>query len=189
MNTIVRIAEPGDAMEVARVHVKAWQVAYRGLMADAYLDAIDPAQRAATYDFSHRDSTKPRTIVAAKGRAILGFATTAPASDLDGLRCGELCALYVDPACWGEGVGRALIAAARSHLADAGFGTAVLWVLAGNTRADTFYRRDGWRPDGVSRTLSVWGVTVDEVRYVRSFFEPVGKDRAPRVPLAPVSPR
>lgn len=177
VNTVVRIAEPGDAMAVARVHVKAWQVAYRGLMPDAYLDAIDPEQRAPRYDFSHCDPTKPKTIVAAKGRAILGFATTAPAPDLDGLRCGELCALYVDPECWGEGVGRALIAMARSHLADAGYGTAVLWVLAGNRRADRFYRRDGWRPDGVSRTAPVWGVTIDEVRYVTSLAR--GRHRTP----------
>ena len=29
---ILRPAEPEDAMPVARVHVRAWQVAYRGLM-------------------------------------------------------------------------------------------------------------------------------------------------------------
>jgi hypothetical protein len=48
-----------------------------------------------------------------------------------------------------------------------GFRNAVLWVLAGNVRADGFYRIDRWVPDGLRRTDSVWGVTVDEVRYRR----------------------
>jgi hypothetical protein len=36
----LRRAEPADAMEVARVHVRSWQVAYRGLLPDAYLDGL-----------------------------------------------------------------------------------------------------------------------------------------------------
>jgi hypothetical protein len=51
---------------------------------------------------------------------------------------------------------------------DLGFRNAVLWLLAGNARADRFYRIDGWAPDGPARTDSVWGVTVDEVRYRRA---------------------
>lgn len=33
---IVRPALPEDALSVARVYVRSWQVAYRGLMPDAY---------------------------------------------------------------------------------------------------------------------------------------------------------
>ena len=35
---LLRPAEPADAMDVARVHVRAWQVAYRNLLPDEYLD-------------------------------------------------------------------------------------------------------------------------------------------------------
>jgi GNAT superfamily N-acetyltransferase len=80
---------------------------------------------------------------------------------------GELCALYVDPDHWGEGLGVALVAAARAHLAEAGFRHAVLWVLAGNVRADRFYRKDGWLPDGVQKTDEIWGITVEDFRYRR----------------------
>ena len=50
----------------------------------------------------------------------------------------------------------------------AGFAEAVLWVLAGNERAQRFYRADGWHADGGRREEVVWGVRADEVRYVRS---------------------
>jgi GNAT superfamily N-acetyltransferase len=167
MNTVVRIAEPDDAMAVARVHVNAWRMAYRTLLPAAYLDGLRPEERAARYDFSHSDPLKPRTIVATSGGDIAGFATIAPAQDFKGCGWGELCALYVDPACWGQGVGRTLVATARSYLAEAGFQTAVLWIVTGNVRADRFYRRDGWTPDGVDRRVPVWGITIDEVRYSR----------------------
>jgi GNAT superfamily N-acetyltransferase len=155
-------------MTVARLHVRTWQAAYGALLPEAYLRELRPEERAAKYDFSRSDPSKPRTIVATLGGDIQVFATTAPGpSDHDAPQCGELCALYVAPEWWGRGVGRSLVAAARSHLAEVGFDTAVLWVLAGNTRADGFYRRDGWMPDGVERKVRVWGITIDERRYVR----------------------
>jgi len=36
----VRAAEPADASEIARLHVRSWQVAYRGLLPDACLDGL-----------------------------------------------------------------------------------------------------------------------------------------------------
>ena len=43
---LLRDAQPFDADAVARVHVQTWQVAYRGLLPDAYLDALRPEDRA-----------------------------------------------------------------------------------------------------------------------------------------------
>jgi len=103
---------------------------------------------------------------------IHGFATTAPSRDLDLPDHGELCALYVDPAQWGRGIGAALVTAARARLFELGFRKAFLWILAGNVRAERFYQRDRWVPDGVSRTDSVWAVTVNEVRYQRGLEAP-----------------
>ena len=159
-------------MAVARVHVRSWQVAYRGLLPNEYLDQLRPEDRAQRYDFETRDPRKPRTIVAEEGAAIQGFATTMPSRDADLMDHGELCALYVDPELWGRGIGVALIKAARTHLFAAGFQSALLWVLRGNDRATRFYARDGWTADGQSRTDSVWGVTVNEVRYQRGLEAP-----------------
>jgi hypothetical protein len=66
-----------------------------------------------------------------------------------------------------SGIGMVLLSAARACLFGLGFRNAVLWVLAGNVRVDGFYRVDQWVPDGLRRTDSLWGVTVDEVRYRR----------------------
>lgn len=166
----IRLATPTDAPAVARVHVRAWQVAYRGLLPDAHLDALRPEERAARYTFDDPDPRRPRTVVAVGDGAageILGFATTGPARDQAQVGRGELMALNVDPAHWNKGVGRALIAAAREHLARSGYREAELWVLDGNQRAYRFYAADGWAPDGSKRTETVWGVRLTDLRYTR----------------------
>jgi ribosomal protein S18 acetylase RimI-like enzyme len=164
---LLRAARPEDADAVARTHVRTWQVAYRGLLPDSCLDSLRPEERARRYTFGSPDPQQPATIVAEEGDQILGFATTMPARDPACAGQGELAGLYVDPAAWGRGIGRALIAAARAQLVERGFTSAVLWVLVGNTRAQRFYEADGWRPDGGRRTEQVWGATVDDLRYRR----------------------
>jgi GNAT superfamily N-acetyltransferase len=164
----LRPAEPGDASSVALVHVRAWQAGYRNLLPDEYLDGLRPEERARRYNFASPDPLQPATLVAEEAGQICGFATSAPARDCDAKDCGELWALYVDPAHWGRGIGAALVSAARARLAELGFRHAVLWVMAGNTRAERFYRLDGWAPDGLCRTESVWGAVADELRYRRA---------------------
>jgi GNAT superfamily N-acetyltransferase len=165
---LLRPAEPEDAMGVARVHVRSWQAGYRGLLPDAYLDGLRAEERAERYNFASEDMREPATIVALDGEVICGFVTTAPARDSDLPEYGELFALYVDPEWWGRGVGAALISAARERLLELRFRNAALWLLAGNARAERFYSIDGWLPDGLSRTDTVWGVTVNEVRWRRA---------------------
>jgi GNAT superfamily N-acetyltransferase len=164
----LRPAVPDDAMAVALVHVRAWQAAYRGLMPGDYLAGLRPEDRAQRYDFANLEPTRPRTLVALEADTILGFATVSPARDEDAAGHGELCALYVEPDCWGRGIGQALAAAARAELYGLGFRNASLWVLTGNARAERFYRADGWTRDGSHRARQIWNVTVETVRYSRA---------------------
>ena len=166
---LLRPAEPADAMAVARVHVRAWQAAYRNLLPAEYLDSLKPEDRSQRYTFGGTDPRQPMTTVAVDDRGtICGFATTCAARDGDVPGYGELAAIHVDPDCWGRGVGVALLAASRAFLLDSGFSRAILWVLVGNTRAERFYLKDGWAPDGTQRTDTVWGVQVNDLRYRRT---------------------
>jgi ribosomal protein S18 acetylase RimI-like enzyme len=168
MTVTVRRAEPADALAVARVHVRSWQVGYRGVLPDDYLDGLLPEDRAARYTFGDLSPERPATFVAVEDDIVRGFVTTGPSRDDDTREFGEVHALYVDPPAWGSGVGRALMEDARHRLQRAGFRDAQLWVLVGNERAQRFYRADGWTPDGTRRQDQIWGVDVDEVRFRRS---------------------
>jgi len=163
--TEVRAAVPADAHDVARVHVRSWQSAYRGLIAQQYLDGLKPEVWASRYTFGRMGLQVPSTLVAVDRSTICGLATTGLCRDGDLPNCGELMALYVDPGYLRTGVGRLLVAAARERLRGVGVGKAVLWVLDGNARARRFYERDGWGFDGTRRTSTYGEVPAEEVRY------------------------
>ena len=152
---MIRPAVPGDELAVARIHVRAWQNGYRGLLPDAYLDSLRAEDRAARYTFGVPGA--PITSVAIDGD-VLGFVT---------IKDDELAALHVDPDAWRRGIGSALLAHARTQLSSAGLSRAWLHVLAGNARARSFYERDGWHVTGEPSREVVWGVEVEELRYER----------------------
>lgn len=73
---------------------------------------------------------------------IRGFAAADP-------RDGSIWALFTDPAAEGRGVGKALLPYALDDLKAAGWDRAHLSTAPG-TRADSFYRRQGWEPAGLT---------------------------------------
>jgi ribosomal protein S18 acetylase RimI-like enzyme len=162
----VRPAAAADAAAMGRLHVRAWQAAYRGQMPDDFLDGLRAEDRSAGWErYLSRGPARTAVLVAEQAGGVTGFASVGPAEDPQGI--GELYAINVDPAHWGTGAGRALLVAAQAELARLGFDEAVLWVLPGNARARRFYELGGWVADGARRTADVLGVTVPEVRYRR----------------------
>ena len=61
---LLRPAQPPDARAIARVHVRAWQQGYAGILPASYLNQLRPEDRAEKYDLSHADPSHPHTIVA-----------------------------------------------------------------------------------------------------------------------------
>ena len=166
----IRRALADDALGVARVHVRSWQAAYRGLLPDLYLDQLDVERRRVGWTQTIAETDWPRscTLVAAEANAnVVGFAHVGPArdDDADPVVVGELAAIYALPEVWGSGVGRRLMAAAVNVLRDASFAEAILWVLEGNDRAQRFYEIGGWQLDGAAKDIVIADTPLAEVRY------------------------
>ena len=168
----IRPARLEDVPEIAVVHVRSWQAAYRGLLPQAYLDGLDPSQRTGQWEqiLSAAGWSRDGTLVADAGGPLSGFVSYGPArdDDADSRLAGEIYAIYLVPAAWDEGIGRQLMEAALGCLAEAGFGQAILWVLDSNVRARRFYEAGGWLADGTAKGDDSFGVPMTEVRYRRS---------------------
>lgn len=164
---VIRRAKPEDAHEVARVHVRSWQEAYRGLLPDDFLEALRPEDRARRYTFDAETPGAPYTLIALERERVLGFATTGPARDRDAPGLAELYALYVDPGAWGMGVGGRLHERALERMRELGHEQAILWVLKGNQQAARFYSARGWTRDGARRWEEPYGVRSRVIRYRR----------------------
>ena len=167
----IRPATGNDAAGIAEVHVAAWRAAYALIVPEAVLVGLDVERRAARWRGILADLDQgSRVFVALWEGRVCGFAGIG--RDRGGLDVGELTALYVDPALWGRGIGRGLLAAAEASLAAEGFSEAVLWVLAGNQRGRAVYGRFGWTADGTETDLDFDGVPVPEVRYRKVLGKP-----------------
>jgi ribosomal protein S18 acetylase RimI-like enzyme len=162
-----RFATLADVDEIARLHVEAWQSAYRGHMPDAYLDGLDSSKRAAMWS---KVIAEPASIVlvATAAEALVGFCSLLPSRDPDaGRTVGEVTAIYVDPALWRAGVGSSLIAATFDSARQRGFTEVTLWVLTSNASARAFYEARGFRTDGQTKTEQRPGFSIHETRYRR----------------------
>ncbi len=176
--TVIRSARVVDAAQIAVVHVRSWQGAYRGLLPQAYLDGLDPAQRVGRWERvlaeaqaqGEADIGRVGVLVADACGRLLGFASYSASrdDDADPRRTGEIGAIYLLPGAWGKGIGKRLMGAALACLTEDGYSQATLWVLDSNARARRFYEAGDWFADGARKLDESRGFPITQVRYRRS---------------------
>lgn len=164
---IIRQAALSDVDAIARVHVKAWQTAYRGLMPDAYLDTLDESKRAAMWAKAVEQGAM-LVLVATSGDTLVGFCSLLPSRDADATpNVGEIVAIYVDPAFGRCGFGSSLVEGIVEAARLRNFTELTLWVLTDNAPARQFYEARSFNTDGHTKTEERWGFPLHETRYRR----------------------
>jgi L-amino acid N-acyltransferase YncA len=168
----VRPARVGDAVEMARVHVRCWREAYRGLMPASVLD--DPGLPAARERLWVAALTEERyrayrTAVAERAGEVVGIALSGPPPEAGAAWARQLYVLYVAAAEHGSGAGRALLRAVVEPTESA-----VLWVADPNPRAQAFYRKHGFAADGTVQD----GHHIREIRMIRAGSRSVSSDQS-----------
>ena len=185
----IRPATPYDAQAVARIRVQGWRFAYQGLISQDYLDSLSVAEdtermRGYLSQFPQNsplsrsefvqgsgDGEKRSFMLAVRGNAVLGFCRFSATPDkidrADRATPGEtmngrLHALYIDPGALGQSIGHTLMNHALSTFAAWGCERATLWVLEGNSRAISFYERQGWRCTGATKVDQPFGLCLVE---------------------------
>ena len=180
---VIRAGSVADAAQIAAVQRDGWFAAYEGIIPAEIIDRVTAPDDGARVRQSFRTRPWQRMLVAVAagqerpGTAVVGYASFGPETDVLGApwphplstdgeerRVAELYALYVHPAWWSTGTGRALMERVLARSAGAGYSSITLWVLRDNERARRFYERAGFAPDGATNVLtSLAGVL--ELRY------------------------
>ena len=163
----VRKAKVEDASGIAFVHVRSWQVAYRGHMPDEFLDGLDVEKRTNMWRELTQHPDKIILVAEDNESNIDGFSALGSSRDSDANpNTAEVSAIYVHPAKWGKGIGRALLSASLDQVRKREFHQVTLWVLEANQRARSFYESFGFIQDGAIKDDDHWKTfAVREVRY------------------------
>jgi GNAT superfamily N-acetyltransferase len=166
MEPVIRRAELADAAAGAWCHLTCWREAYAGILDPDRLaeKTSDLEQRTERWAELLADGVAVWIAVnpdqaAPMADQVIGFSWPGPCRDDDAPTPLELYAIYVRKDWWGTGLGERLLDVAI------GWDAASLWVLEGNHRAQAFYRRHGFAPDGRRVDEPFYGVP--EIRMVR----------------------
>jgi ribosomal protein S18 acetylase RimI-like enzyme len=162
---MIRDATPADGAALARLWVRTWRWAYRGMLSDAFLAGLDEAEREREFVAGMERGFHRLRIIESAG-VTAGFSLAGKARDPElPAQVGEMLAINLDPDFIGKGLGRRLLAATVDDLRAAGFNEAVLWVLTENARARRFYEIAGWQGDGTTYTDTWRGQDFLQIRY------------------------
>lgn len=123
-----------DAGPIARVHVLAWQEAYRGILPDEFLASLSVDRRRDMWATQLADPALASGIfvIAAEEGEVLGFSSAGPARGEGTGFEGELYAIYLLAPHQRRGFGRALFHASADFLRRKGLRSMMLWVLKDN---------------------------------------------------------
>lgn len=144
MPATIRLATPHDAPAIAQVRVMSWRTTYRGMIPAAYLDAMRVEDSAALWERVLTASPNTtNTFVAEADGTVVGFASglmlAEPKLGFD----AELSAVYLEREWQRQGIGARLVGnVARAQQAH-GASSLIVWVIAGNKAARSFYERLG----------------------------------------------
>ena len=162
----IRAAGLADAGAIAQLHARSWQIAYRGILSEDFLQGPLPENRRVLWHTRLSDADRPDQFVLVDDEAgtIRGFA------------CGFLQAdpewgclldnLHVVPALKGRGLGRQLMAAVAERVLRANPGGRLhLWAYEQNMAARRFYERLGGVVTACHAEPALDGTEVNAVRY------------------------
>lgn len=161
---IIRATETA-ADDMGYVHAASWQAAYKDLISEEILETFTPENRAEIFRDAIRN--RPEEYYLFKidekpaGLAMLNKSHEPEASSLD----GEIYGFYFVPDYWGQRYTHEAFQFSIDRLFEIGYENIFIWVLQDNIRAQRFYRKFNFEPDGKEETIDI-GKPLVEVRYV-----------------------
>jgi ribosomal protein S18 acetylase RimI-like enzyme len=154
---VVRQATPADLDAMVDVHTRARAAYYTagGLAGtdDVIGSAADDVARRAGWARLIEPSTAGTAMCAVAAGQVVGVVSMGPpfASHVDPATTAQLRQIHVAPGRWGRGIGSLLHDAFVRYLERSALTAGVVEAWERNARAQAFYRRHGWHPDGHRR--------------------------------------
>ena len=163
----IRPAREDEIPIIAAIHRTGWQTGYRGMVPDQILDGVRLDD--VVGDWHRRWAAPPEDgheVHVAESVGVVGFCSLRLHHSAGG-PIGEVQNVHVLPEHRSLGIGAQLLTRAESRLRGRGCAEAFLWVIRDNDRAQRFYERQGWAPDGAVKSEPWEWFPVVELRFRR----------------------
>ncbi len=148
MNITIRNARSEDAAAIAKVNIASWHSTYRGLIADATLDAMKPENYLLKWNTILTTSSEKSDscfVVENEASEIVGYTLSGKNLREKFRFDAELYAIYLLKEYQGQGIGKKLFLCSIEESKRQGFVSILLFVLSSNTGSRTFY--ESFNPD------------------------------------------
>lgn len=153
--------------DVAEIHTRSWQYAYKNIISKEFLDSIDVHKREKNWSKGIIDHPSVIRLVIEEDLQILGFAcglenrfkNIVPECE------GELWAIYLNPNQTRKGAGTKLFEEFGNILKQKNMLSFCVWVLEKNLIARSFYEKIGGKISDARKTFEIDSQKLDEVCY------------------------
>lgn len=162
MDITIRLASPSDALDMAEVHMRSWEVAYKDIIPAAYIREKN-ATRPALYKRVITEENTDAYVIQCDGKTV-GIMRIAPPQDDDVADAAyELHYIYLHPDYFRRGIGTKATEFAFDTVRSLCKRAMTLWVLEENVNSIRFYEKCGFVADGKTRS-SEYGTAGGSIR-------------------------
>ena len=143
----IRLAVPSDAPDMAEVHMRSWDVAYKNILPTEYICE----KNAGRLELYKRVITKENTktyVIQCDGKTVGLLRVDTPQDDDLKEHYAELHYIYLHPDYFRQGIGSQAMEFAYEIARGFGKNGMVLWVLEKNADSIRFYEKCGFSADG-----------------------------------------
>ena len=162
----IRYATLADAKRIAEINTEGWQTAYRGIIPDEILDAMDVQSRIEAIRSSLIQAPNQDLVCEDESQRILGFVSFGKMrweQFCEQCDC-ELYAIYVESNARGKGVGKALFQATLAEFKSQGKRSMLVNVLEGNASSVKFYQHLGGQVIG-NKDFTLQGINYPQLTF------------------------
>lgn len=158
------IKQSDNKNEISRIYENSWRVAYRGIIPKEYLDSIPKG-----HWVKHLNNKNMYHLIAIQDGKFIGTSSYCSSRSDEFKDFGEIVSIYLLPEYMGKGYGKKLFEATVKELILLGHKNIFLWVLEENTRARSFYEKQGFKLSNNFINLNMGGKNLKELAYTKSY--------------------
>lgn len=151
MNITIRLAKPDDALDMAEIHARSWEVAYKDSIPMEYIKEKNATHPALFQKIITNENTTHYVIQV--NEKTVGIMCIAPPQDNDvGDDFLELHGIYLHPDYYRKGFGTQAIDFAFNKARNLGKKFMTVWVFAKNENTIKFYEKCGFAAENKTKT-------------------------------------